>query len=163
LYYKTDIHATYQSTAMMNTSGINWEGQIPGQAIGTTVYYYIDAVANNSKQLSRPITAPEGYWKFNVWDAPLSITEQQLPVAFESVYPNPASSITVVPVNSYANTQATIRLVNQLGQTVSTLYDGAISQGTNKFFFDAGELASGIYSVVIETEYGRDVQKVVVE
>ncbi|MDZ4822732.1 MAG: agmatine deiminase family protein [Flavobacteriales bacterium] len=69
LYYKTTLGGTYSSIAMSGIGGNEWTASIPTQSFGTTVYYYVQAIANNGKVQVRPIVAPEGYKSFKVIDA----------------------------------------------------------------------------------------------
>ena len=66
VYYKTDLSAVYSSVSMTNTTGDNWSADIPPQSAGTTIYYYISAQSNSGKSQLRPITAPDGYFDFEV-------------------------------------------------------------------------------------------------
>ena len=75
LYWKTDLGASYQSVAMTNTGGNDWEASIPAQPFGTTVYYYVEGTAVNGKVMQRPMTAPEGYKSFQVIDEIFGCTE----------------------------------------------------------------------------------------
>lgn len=66
LYYKTNINDPYTPLAMMNVGNNNWEANIPAQAFGTRVYYYVEGNANSGKSLNRPMPAPQGYYSFDV-------------------------------------------------------------------------------------------------
>jgi hypothetical protein len=43
-----------------------WTAEIPGQPVGATVTYYIEATAVSGKTQVRPITAPEGMYQYKV-------------------------------------------------------------------------------------------------
>jgi hypothetical protein len=64
VYYSTD-GVDYSSIAMDNTSGDIWVGNIPAQPIGTTVYYYIQAIDNspNQNEALLPPTGPSAPWE----------------------------------------------------------------------------------------------------
>ena len=47
VYWGTD-GIVFNQSAMTNTSGNNWEGDIPGQLAGTMVYYYIESADNST-------------------------------------------------------------------------------------------------------------------
>ncbi|HNK41519.1 MAG TPA: agmatine deiminase family protein, partial [Flavobacteriales bacterium] len=74
VYWTTDTLQGYAALAMLPTGGNIWSATIPDQAVGSMIYYYIGAVANNGKVQMRPITAPTGWWRFRVLAGP------QLPV-----------------------------------------------------------------------------------
>lgn len=150
LYYTTDPGGSWKSTQM--TQGIvvgPWFGSIPPQPAGSTVYYYLEATAGNGKSLARPLPAPQGYWKFCVTETSGS---DELPSAeLRDIYPNPASAMTVIPVNTTAKTSGSIRLYNALGQQVKTVFAGDFPAGQSNYFVDASVLASGAYFVELQT------------
>ena len=80
-------------------SDSDWTADIPAQAEGTTVYYYIEAEATSGKVGARPMPAPAGWWSFEV-GAITSIAENNGGVHFPAAFPNPASAITCVPMCS---------------------------------------------------------------
>ena len=149
---------------MTNTSGDNWSGLIPAQAGGTTVYYYIEGTAVGGKQVTHPMPAPAGYHDFKVTGGGggADIAEQN-PLAIMDIYPNPANSITVIPVNTLNDISCTIYMTNMLGDVVATIYDGQLSVGDKNFFIDAGEYAAGMYQVVIQTENYKVQKKLMIK
>ena len=67
VYWTTDTAAGFVNNLPMSaTGGNNWSADIPAQPPGSTIFYYIRAVANSGKTQVRPIVAPEGWWKFTV-------------------------------------------------------------------------------------------------
>lgn len=75
LFYTTDLEQAYTPIAMVNTDGNNWSADIPAQAFGSTVYYYVEATAVSGKVMARPMTAPEGYKSFRVIDEVFGCTD----------------------------------------------------------------------------------------
>ncbi len=70
VYWTTDTAQGY-TPVLMSPAGSNvWTAEIPEQQAGGMVYYYIRAVANSGKVQVRPITAPQGWWRFKVTPAP---------------------------------------------------------------------------------------------
>jgi hypothetical protein len=159
LHYSIDTAAGYQSTSMslVNPSTDEWSGLIPPQSAGETVYYYIEATANSGKQRCRPMPAPEGYWEFDVTGA-TSLRDHTQEANFE-VYPNPADAITCVDLQVPVATKGRVELRSIEGRLIERLHQGEIPQGEPQYFFDAGELAPGIYLLVLRTEMGRRVKK----
>ncbi|MDO8369059.1 MAG: agmatine deiminase family protein [Saprospiraceae bacterium] len=162
LFYTTDLFAPWQSTDMWQ--GIipndDWFGSIPSQPGGSTVYYYIEGTAVNGKTLARPITAPDGWWKFCV--SLSSKAEEPLAATLLNIYPNPASAVTVVPLQSSAKTYGSILVFNSLGQMVQKVFAGEIPAGNSNHFLDAGRLASGAYFVKLQTGGQVQMKKLVV-
>ncbi len=162
VFYTTDLSASWQSIDL--TQGIipddNWVGPIPLQAVGSTVYYYIEATAGNGKTLTRPLPAPNGWWKFCVTSS--SGAQEPEAVSMLDLYPNPASAITVVPVLSSSNAHGNLAVFNSLGQLVHQIFEGEIPAGTTNYFLDARDLASGTYFVKLQTGAQVRMQKLVV-
>lgn len=77
------------------------------------------------------------------------------------VYPNPASTNATVKVNSANNGMATIIVYNALGQEVFTTSE-KISGGINTFELNTAVLANGLYTISVNTENGKSVQKLTV-
>lgn len=162
VFYTTELGGAWQSVAMqsVDTPGTHlWKANVPTQPKGSTVYYYIQAEANSGKTLTRPLTAPEGYWSFCVEQSSAS-TEPTM--ALQDVYPNPASAITVIPVLVNKKTAAKISLLNLLGQPVETIFSGELPTGKSNHFFNASLHASGIYFVELQANGKSVTQKIVI-
>jgi len=162
IFYKTSIGGSYTQVLMTNTTGTTWTGSIPAHAAGTTLYYYIDAEAVNGRQSSHPIPAPDGYHQFDVLDAGSANVDSENPLELLSIYPNPASAMTVIPVHSDHPANCKVIMTNMLGETVAVIYDGQVDAGTKNFFIDASVHASGIYQIVVISGEFRQVQKLVI-
>lgn len=161
IYYATDLAGTWQSSDLHQ--GIiptdDWFGSIPLQAVGSTVYYYIEAEASNGKTITRPITAPEGYWKFCVT---LGTATQNPSMTLLEIYPNPASAITVIPVQTKGRARGSLLVYNGLGQLVQTIFEGDIPAGETNYFLDASEYVPGAYFVKLQTDGQLSMKKLVV-
>ena len=151
VWYTTDpLNGTWQSVDMTPWSPLDtanvWMGNLPAQFAGTDVYYYIEANAVSGKNGLRPLPAPDGWWKFHVSG---NFSSSQFPpfIHLGNVFPNPASAITVIPVDAPVRTVGTISLVNMYGQTVRTIHSGIIPKGQSNYFLQAGDFPQGIYSV----------------
>jgi agmatine/peptidylarginine deiminase len=157
--YRTDTAQPYVAAPMIVTDPQNniWTGNIPAQAVGKTVYYYIHAKANSLKEQVRPITAPAGYWKFKILGT-TNIEELANPqVSLNQIYPNPAKAITCIPLESDLQLKASICLYDILGRLVVKVFEGDIPKGKSNYFIDASKLASGTYIVkFISDEYNAN-------
>lgn len=159
VYYTIDTVAGYQSVPMTltNASTDTWTGFIPAQLGGSTVFYYVDANANSGKHQVRPITAPEGFWKFNVG---ITTNIASIPSNFETkdIYPNPGSALSCIPVKSNINTKLNVSLYDVTGRMVKQIFNGEITVGDKNLFINCAEFDAGIYSVVYttnETHYSK--------
>ncbi|MEI8202874.1 MAG: agmatine deiminase family protein [Bacteroidota bacterium] len=164
LYYRTDTTQAYNQISMTltNASQNIWSGDIPPQAAGSIVYYYVKAQSNNGKQQVRPITSPLGFYNFRVL-LPNSIEEIQQQTQLLSVYPNPANAITCIPVETPQPLYATIELFNLLGENVNTIFKGNLPMGKSNYFVDASTLSAGTYFVKLTTENVIRFQKLIVQ
>jgi agmatine deiminase len=165
LYHTSDTAAGFTGVPMTLTVPANntWTGYIPAYPAGTTVFYYIGASATSGKTQVRPITAPDGWWKFDI-SVVAGLPKE--PVAAElnmgNPYPNPARAITCIPVESNTSINATVGMYDVNGRLVNSLFSGELKPGTNNMFFNAMDYASGVYYIKLDTEAGMQMKKVIV-
>lgn len=163
LYYSTDTSAAYQSLAMTNTSDNTWSAMIPATNEETEMFYYIQATANDGKEINRPLVAPQGYFHYDVIDCIVATEDLETEIIFENIYPNPASAITVIPVTTTKSLDAEIIVTDILGRTIETVFSGKIPVGENNYFIQANEYSSGTYFVNLKTEEEILVQKLIIQ
>ncbi|MBP6390142.1 MAG: agmatine deiminase family protein [Flavobacteriales bacterium] len=158
VYWTTDTAAGFNTVAMTDIGGNNWSADIPAQAAGSTVFYYIHATATSGKQQVRPIVAPDGWWKFKVLDINAGVDDSTAPMITE-VFPNPSASLIMVTLN-VPRGPVHVYLTDATGRTVMELHNGGLP-ADNRVFADISGLSSGAYLVVAESATGRSVQRVV--
>jgi len=153
VYWSIDTAAGYQSVPMSLTDVTNatWTGHIPYQAAGEEVFYYIHAEANNGKQQVRPITAPQGWWKFEVLDAITSVSDARM--ADLRIYPNPTNG--VFDVIAADRVEATVSITDMTGRM---LHSEQTTDG--RLRMDISSLPTGLYMVRYETAGGTAVRRV---
>jgi agmatine deiminase len=162
IWWTTDTAIGFTNSVPMSlVSGNNWTGDIPPQANGTSVFYYVEGVAVNGKTAVRPIVAPAGWWKFTVDCSSASVSETRS-FQFKNIYPNPASAITCIPVVSEKEQAITVVMKNILGQTLEILFSGKVSQGEKNVFLFADKYSAGTYLVEVKTQDGVYSQKVLI-
>ena len=165
LFWTIDTLAGYAELPMNLTSATDaiWSATIPNQEDGAEIFYYITADANSGKLGVRPIVAPTGYFTFKIEDVVATEGELIQNTTFlKNIFPNPATSLTVIPVVVPTATVGKIMLKNMLGQTIETVFEGNIPAGESNYFVHVENYASGNYVVVFESEMGLSVQKLVV-
>ena len=165
MFYSTSPTGPWTEVVMTDSgNGEDFTADIPAQENGTDVYYYIQVVAESGKVGNRPMPAPEGWWTFRVGEIIIDGIEENELGGFSPIYPNPASSITCIPVLLNSDLQARVVLRNVLGATIEVLHDGTLPQGESKLFFNAAQLSAGAYVVTLELECGyTSSQNVMVE
>lgn len=163
IQYRTDTISPYISVEMNPVGGQEdvWYGSIPPQPQGTTIYYYIDAQANSGKSITRPITAPQGFWKFSVL-SPANICSMENNLIIDRVFPNPASSITCIQMNVKKSDNISIEMYDLYGKFVSTIFEGKVNPGTRNFFFNAELFNNGLYMIKIKNANLMINQKVLI-
>ena len=154
-------------TDVTMTEGIvegGFAADIPAQAEGTTVHYYISAEANSGKTGARPMPAPEGWWSFKVLGETSSLDDEDATSPWQALYPNPARAMTCLELNLPQATTCEVVLHNVFGQKVRTLHQGTLNRGVQRVFVDASTLAAGPYLVTLTTAQGtRWTERLVVE
>ena len=144
LYYRTDTIMPYQQVAMTTADGIHWTGFIPAQAVGTTVYYYVEGISVSGKTQVRPMSAPAGYWKFNVRST-VGIDVQQDIAAIGIPYPNPARNFAAVSVHVNRPVLMSMTLHDFTGRKVREVYSGTMQPGERLISIDVRGLSPGVY------------------
>lgn len=165
LYYKTDVSGPYSMIPMtVEADNVHWNAVLPAFELGTKVYYYVQAVANDGKSINRPIVAPEGYWEIEIMNCSVSTNEIDPELALiKSIYPNPASAITCIEMNVQLPFYGEIKLIDVFGNQKELIHKGLISSGEQRFFFNAGKYSSGTYLVQIIAREGSLIKKIVIQ
>lgn len=147
VYWTTDTTAGYTPVVMTLTNSADdvWTGNIPYQAAGEKVFYYIHAEASNGKEQVRPMPAPAGYWKFKILEGITGIDEQQLGL---SVFPNP--SYGTITLSTRTEINGIYSLIDANGRMVLTKnYAG------DPLRLDLSDQPAGIYLLRLEWEGGQ--------
>jgi hypothetical protein len=165
LYYTADTSIGYQDVMMILSDSINstWTGFIPNQTAGSTIYYYIDATANSGKNQVRPMTAPNGFWKFKVLVNAGTVSLDYSSINMEPIFPNPASAITCIPISSSEKVEISLRLLDVLGREVQSVFKGSVPVGRSNYFFHADQLLPGTYILEMRSDNGIETQKIMIK
>lgn len=165
LYYTTDTTQGYQSTSMSLTDVATdtWTGNIPPQTAGTEVFYYIHAQANSGKQQVRPITAPAGWWRFEVTGFTTIIEDEENKSEMLNAYPNPSHGITCIPVKMHKESNGKLFLTDILGREITLIHSGNFAKGEKNYFINTTSLSAGTYLHILQTGEGKYVQKLLVK
>lgn len=151
LHWRLQGGSTFNAIEM-NANGVNWEAYIPAQVVGSVIDYYIEGESVSGKIQVRPMPAPEGFWTFSVL-GPLDVSAFDFSIT-QRVYPNPASAITCIEINSLIHQDIAISLIDMTGRVVENIYTGTVHSGQSNFFFHAERIESGVYQVRITTRSG---------
>ena len=163
LHYSTDTSQGYQALPMSLQPGSSeiWETSIPWTAGGSQVFYYISAQSNSGKSQVRPLTAPQGQWKFNVLGS--TIMEKMDNPFSEPVYPNPSSGITAVPMYVHNPNPIEIQIQDILGRVMHTWDASTYAPGKHTLFFDSFNWPAGLYRIIFKQGNHLQEQKLLVK
>ena len=121
-----------------------------------SIEYYFKATANSGKEMLRPMVAPGGVYEVANCNPVSTSTIQNIDTKLMNAFPNPASSITCIPVSSSRQTNGKISLIDVLGREVVDIYEGPFYKGEKKYFFDALPLKEGVY--LLQLQIGNQIQ-----
>ena len=163
IYWTADTTLPYVAVNMTLTNALTdtWTGFIPAQPAGTKIFYYIKGESVSGKQQVRPMTAPEGWWKFNVL-AVGSLDENVQSIFSSTVYPNPSHGNTCIPFSSARALTGKLYVTDLMGKVVQVIHVGEFKKGNSNYFINTCEFSAGVYSIVAETNEGNTVQKLIV-
>lgn len=78
------------------------------------------------------------------------------------VYPNPANSEVNISLENNLLESATIVMVDQLGRTVLTT-EQVLTSGNNTIQIETSEMAAGLYTVQLQTQFGTISKKLIIK
>jgi hypothetical protein len=76
-----------------------------------------------------------------------------------SIYPNPFNNYTNLNLDITNNSYIKIFLFNSIGQRIKTIVDEELSRGNHRIAINGSELSSGIYYLMVSTDFQKEVLK----
>jgi agmatine/peptidylarginine deiminase len=147
LYWRTDTTQAYNQITMTPAAADTFTASIPGQIAGKTVYYYISGSSNSGRTVTKPLTAPAGYMKYDVIP-PTGISNSSNTVSSYSLnqnYPNPFNPETKISYTLPKQDFVTLKVYDINGKEIASLVNNYQSAGEYSFTFDGSKLSSGVY------------------
>lgn len=147
IWFSTDTASGYSSVSMTLTDTTEnlWSAHIPKVSGQDTVFYYIQAQALSGKTQVRPMTAPQGYWKFAVDEATnLAQAQNQSQTALFPLHDAQNQQLKIF-VQSHQRQTGTLMLFNLLGQPIGESFQGEIPATGKTLFFNTSGFSPGIY------------------
>ncbi len=163
VYYSVD-QINWSFSEMSDNEDDTFTALLPPFVADTEVYYYIESEANDGKSITRPLPGADGAWSFLVEEC--TVSAQQLKsdnTNLETIFPNPASAITCIPVNNNIAVEGTIGVIDILGRQIETVFKGVIPSGESKYFIDAANYTAGTYFVSLKTKNEIQIQKLIIK
>ena len=165
VYWTTDTTQGFSALPMTPTSGDSFITSIPQQSGEDKIFYYILAEAQSGKTITKPITAPAGYYNFNILQTtpitPASQTKIESYTLLQN-YPNPFNPETTIEFLLPRNEFVRLTIYNTLGEKVAEIASGNFSAGKNSVTWNAGNISGGIYFYRIETDTFSKTKKLVI-
>ncbi|MCK9164025.1 MAG: agmatine deiminase family protein, partial [Bacteroidales bacterium] len=169
LYYRTKGEEVFNEITMNIYDGNIYDAILPidRTLAADTLEYYISATSNNGKTITKPITAPQGFYTFiygtevnsNSDYVGLDCQEDIKSINLGEFYPNPAQSSTKIELNQGAKSNIPVKLINIKGQV---LLNSTIKKGQTSFELNTSEIRNGNYWVIFGDNTDVAIKKVVV-
>lgn len=118
----------------------------PGNLTETdTIDYYITATTQNGKTVTKPITAPQGYYTMQFKGYPTNVNELvQAKNHLFGAYPNPANQSITIPVQVLNASEITWIISDITGKEVMRK-SASVSAGLHQERFSVQQLNAGVY------------------
>lgn len=155
VYWSVDTSLGFTAVPMTPTVNDTFIAEIPRQAGYDQIFYYISVRSNTGKIITRPLTAPRGFYTLQIEaitgvdDEPLSISHR--PILFSN-YPNPFNPTTTISWHLPVGGKVKLSIYNSAGQKISSLIDEEQPAGDHQVEFRAMEFASGVYFYCLTVE-----------
>ncbi len=155
VYFREQGTEEWQIADLADTGNDQFFAAIPAIADTTNIEYYIEATATSGKTLKRPLTAPEGFFNFDIYSSEPEIPSNNSYITenkIEEIYPNPSRDISVIPITLSEPQIVIAEVYDVLGRKVETLFNDFIATDRKNLFVDTSNYLSGVYLVNIKTE-----------
>ena len=146
VYWRTDTTLAYSQLSMTQVAD-TFKAYIPAQQLNKTVYYYITATNNSSKTVTKPYTAPGGFFKFLVTNSTVVNNESGLIKEYRLYqnYPNPFNPATNIKFTIPKSGFTSLKVYDAMGREVASLMNSRLEAGEYTADFNASNLSSGVY------------------
>ena len=149
-----EVGATeFTETNMSLVSGDDWTANLAIASNGNDVEYYIWAQATSGKTLTRPITAPAGFWTIDVQTLSIEAWAQS---HIAGPFPNPAHESVNFDLGQIGTVEVTI--TNTLGQT---LLRQTVDNANGLFALDLQSTWKGALFITFKGDFGQVTRKVI--
>ncbi len=126
-----------------------------------TIEYYISATSNNGKTITKPFTAPKGFYTFSYEYKSERVSED--PIFISNFFPNPAEEFSRTRIQNAHDKELTVQVSNIFGQIVFT---GSFTSNGNDVLFELNtfSLSNGVYFIsFIDEQKNITTRKLIVQ
>jgi len=147
VYWTNDTTSGYTQLPMNNTSNDTFKAFIPAQINGNRVFYYISSSSNSGRTVTKPLTAPMGFYNFEI--------SNTVPVELISLTANVEKStvmlnwITATEVNNSGfqiERRKTWEGKNSIWEAIGFINGNGTTTEINSYSYMDEELAAGKYN-----------------
>ena len=178
-YWRVKGETTWNDLSLEAKGNNLFEADLTRSAVGAvdTIEYYISATSNNGKTITKPITAPKGYYSFyygasaqaavkdDIYNIMLGVSdyknEGKESIHIGTPYPNPAKEQVNIMISDMDQQAMQVQMINTLGQVV---YSNAFTPEGNSVLFQlkTDSFTPGVYTILFVDQAGRSAAKKVV-
>ncbi len=155
LYWRMKGENEWNEIDMTPLLGDSFDAFIPKTALSDNdeIEYFISAKSNNGKTISKPITAPDGFYTINT--KVVSVNENTYSSGKE-FYPNPTQNVSTLDIDLSGINSYKLNIIDARGtQIVSKSYDAT----SGNISIDTKDFANGTYFVNIVLSNGRVINR----
>ena len=128
-----------------------------------TIEYYISATSNNGKTITKPFTAPKGYYSFYEKQTKQTEEPEEVPeipkkndkfITIGQPYPNPSLNYVNIRITDAFQKSLTVKITNLFGQDI---HSGSFTAESNDVVLqlNTSSLIAGAYFVTLIDESGN--------
>jgi agmatine/peptidylarginine deiminase len=174
LFYRHSGETTWQSIGM-ESQGNNFYQLVVSSLMNytatcDTLEYYLSATSTNGKTITKPITAPQGFYRCVYGSKVTGLTQEPVYVSLTNVeavsnmnigefYPNPANEKASLQIAGGLKEDVAVKVSSVKGQV---LHADVLKQGTDTFELNTQNFRSGVYWVTFGTNGNTATRKLVV-
>ncbi|MCH3923617.1 MAG: agmatine deiminase family protein [Bacteroidales bacterium] len=159
VYYKRASESTWNESTATLLSNNMYQGSVTIDLNTTrdTLYYYISSTSNNGKTITKPMTAPQGYYKLvygrdvsgisqgEIYSSICCQVSQKELQGIGQIYPNPTNNEAKINLSQSLSSNLIYKIVNLKGQVVR--YD-KVTKGSSMISLNVENLKPGSYWVI---------------
>lgn len=146
-FWRIKGSANFSSFNLTDSSGY-FIGDIVanGLTANDELEYYLSATTNNGKTVTKPITAPDGY--YSIFFTPrTAIAEYEVTTKdyLFNAYPNPAANAVTIPFYVLNEGGVEIAVTDVTGKVVKRISKPSVQNGLNEATINLEDLNNGVY------------------
>lgn len=151
VFWRYNDETEWKTANMLPSENSIFQANILNSRINGTIEYYIQATSNNGKTITKPMTAPDGYYSF--YFTVVSVKENiDMNQNISEFYPNPSNNITQININIKSK-PIQMFISNILGEVVySNIL--TLNNDENGLIIDTSKLENGVYIVTFGFDDG---------